>query len=345
MLQGLHSVVNLLFNGSPSAPSHASDKTTAKMTGPYRYIPYVVQDRTCSYSPSQFVTIVQENVHFDPQHNRTLRDCRVNEVIYLRREGAFDNGPHEVVVVRYSHSVFGKNGAVLGTDSRVGRFERLQHESMRQNNGVADLDSVCVVEVIEDVSHDYERVASFTPAQSTLSIVDCLVAACVISERAARHTTAPYMSMWYTHTLFESLRRLMGWPSLTEGTAHKRAGMWAELQVVTPQGRLVQSMDIVKKLRQQQSNILGYGESVAAIREAVRHDLHQDIQEGSAAQLEEVQTAIETARAGTWRAIDEAADYAYERVHREEILKAQLARSTEEVNKLRAQLAQLRNDS
>ncbi|TRM63855.1 hypothetical protein BD626DRAFT_568474 [Schizophyllum amplum] len=320
------------------------------MNTPKQYIPGLVAERSYPYSPKQFLNVVKDHEHSDAHRDRTLRDCHVDEVIHLRRESStLMKVPHEIILVCYSHTVIDANGATACTDVRVAKIERLKYyrsgaedgslgsvplytparRASRDSKGVAtgNLDRVLVGEKVAELAYGYERVGSFTPAQGSLNIVDCAVAAHTITERAEDYSTLQYMCMWYARMLFESLRRLAGTPTTQEGPAYKRAGMWRKARMVTAEGRLVldaRPSDLV-------SGVLGGAGDTQEreVRDAIERDRAVDSQ--GSEPLREVQEDIEVCRTETWRVIGEGAAAAYERIHREDILKAENARKDAEL--------------
>ncbi|TRM63850.1 hypothetical protein BD626DRAFT_492888 [Schizophyllum amplum] len=298
MWSGLRIISRFLLHGSFFVPSPDPDKTTARVTRPYQYIPSLVQDRSCSYSLRQLVDIIEDNGQMDPQRADTLRECRVDEVSHFRRDYMSGKGPHEIVVIRYSHAVIEENGASIRGDCRIARFERLAPGSATTlapppDSATVDLDHVRIAEFIEDLAYNYTCVARFVPERDTLNIVDCAVAAHIISERS-RAYTLQCPSLWYADALFHNLRCLSGSPPVHVGSARIRD-------------------------RASQTNA---GPSVI--------------------QLQEMQAAIKAKLDSTWQAIRKATEYAYERVHREEILKREAASRAAEMERLRAQLAEAR---
>ncbi|TRM60564.1 hypothetical protein BD626DRAFT_126304 [Schizophyllum amplum] len=345
-----------------SSPPSDSDKTTETMTEPLQYIPCLVGERSCAYTPRQFLDIVKDNNHLDPVRERTLRECLVDEVIHFRRDSSSARIPHEMVIVLYSHSIADKNGSV-GVDRRIAKFERLKRDqqgdedtlmgsvplyvesrgSSREVKGkdTGNLDRVYIAQILEQLSYDYKRVASFTPARGTLDVVDCAVVAYVLTERASNYSLLHYMCMWYARILFESLRLLAGQPPMRYGEANKRAGTWGKLPIVTIEGHLVLSTDFIISVLRRQINSTRSGEelNLDKVRDAIQHDREEDSMAGTAGPLREVRDVVEKLRKETWDAIAGATEVAYERVYREDILKEELARKTVELSMLRAQIA------
>ncbi|TRM63854.1 hypothetical protein BD626DRAFT_261682 [Schizophyllum amplum] len=348
MLQALLSIGRLLFSDVAPNP----DKTTERVTTPHQRIPYFVQERSCSYSPRQFVDIVGDNVHLDPFRDRTLRDCLVDEVIHFRRERAFGKLPHEFVIVCYSHAASSKDGTPTGIDRRLVKVERQRHYQSSDQDGYgpvplmsaaleADLDRALFAEFIADVSRSYVRVASFRPTQGSLNIVDCAVAAHTLSQRAGRYSTLQYTCMWYARMFFESLRRLAGSPLTQPGPALKRGGMWNRVRIVTVEGRLTldaPSADIVSMLLQAARRSRN-DEDADAVRDAVEHDRNED--SNVLDPLAEVLGSIQTLRCATWDTVANATAVAHERVYREDNLREELARKNQMLQRQKAELARL----
>lgn len=86
---------------------------------------------------------------------------------------------------------------------------------------------------------DFELVTSFKPAPGTLTIVDCVLAAHILTDRAPDCSTLRYSSMWHARMLFETLRRLAGAGPALDGPACRRAGRWFGLPLVNAEGRLL----------------------------------------------------------------------------------------------------------
>lgn len=67
---------------------------------------------------------------------------------------------------------------------------------------------------------------SFRPVPGGMfTIVECAVAAYVVTELAPDYRTFLYLSVWYVRMLFKTLRRPAAAPMAYDGPACERAGM------------------------------------------------------------------------------------------------------------------------
>ncbi|KAL1742268.1 hypothetical protein HDZ31DRAFT_75622 [Schizophyllum fasciatum] len=296
------------------------------MSKPYFVIPHIVQGTPSSSSPEELLDVLLENSKSDPHRDQTLRDCVVDE------------GAHEVVIILFSHTTTEPNGMSY-TDHRVAKIERLKEDrsgeytgwapsypQMRevtreqlQSDGSKNLDKVSFA---ENTDYWVKRgklalVASFVPPQGALDIVDCAVAAFVLTERALQYSTLQFMCMWYARLLFETLRGLAGGPRGCDGPACEEAGRYGKIRLVSPDGRL----KLPEKLRspsQAAVNLLGLLRTRYSAKHtesellAVQEDfLHQLGGEGKGSEniepLREVEALVRSLRNFYWTMIEDSA--------------------------------------
>ncbi|TRM59510.1 hypothetical protein BD626DRAFT_572477 [Schizophyllum amplum] len=241
--------------------------------------------------------------------------------------------PHEIVLVRFSHAVIDADGATIGTDHRIAKFERVKHYRSGDEDGY--LAPVPLFSTSRGASRDCKARArlparsAFTPDRGALNIVDCAAAAYVVSERSRDYSTLQYMDLWYARMLFESLRHLAKAPKTLPGPAYERAGTWRKAQMVTAEGRLVLDAHPADLVMLALASVRSAGENNESdVRDAIESDRAVDKQ-GS--HLREVQGDIEVCRSETWKVIEQVAVTTYERVHRLSLLEAesQIARRAE----------------
>lgn len=339
------------------------------MSIPKQTIPGIISDRSIPYSPQEFLDNIKDNEFYDTRRDHTLRECRVVEVLHLRRESNILSGgvPHEIILVRYAHTVIDKDGATVGIDDRIAKFERLKNyqpetgslqsvplapessAACRNSKGksTGNLDRVFVAQTIGQLARDYDVVATFTPDEGALNFVDCIVAAHVLTKRAKDYSTLNYMCLWYARMLFESLRLLAGTPTTQAGPVHKRAGMWLSTRMVTAEGRLMpegRSKDLVPLVD-------GRGSARRdVVHDAIERDRAQDSRPlASVEPLREIQELIQVCRTETWAAIQHSTTVAYEHIHAADIKAAraeeEAARAKEEAARAKEEAARVKEDA
>ncbi|KAL1671575.1 hypothetical protein EV122DRAFT_226339 [Schizophyllum commune] len=253
-----------------------------RMTPPHRPISPVIQDGYFACHPDALLANLAQ-AHEDPDRARTVRECGVDEVARYR-EVTSEKGAHEFVVFHFHHDSGGDDGAVL-TDRRVGRMERLreltaeEYSSLipRSTTSLADitreesqrsptnnLDRITIVENAEvwlSAHRQYMLVASFTPQAGALNIVDCVVAAHVLTQRARYYTTLQFMCMWYASSIFGTLHRLAGRPHITPGPAYDIAGRFGSVAMVDSSGDLLftEESHTLDEARKQMATLLRLG--------------------------------------------------------------------------------------
>ncbi|TRM60980.1 hypothetical protein BD626DRAFT_538491 [Schizophyllum amplum] len=336
-----------LLSGAPPNP----DKIAYSMSTPKQTIPGIISDRSIPYSPKEFLDNIKDNEFYDTRRDHTLRECRVVEVLHLRRESNILSGgvPHEIILVRYAHTVIDKDGATVGIDDRIAKFERLKNyqpetgslqsvplapessAACRNSKGksTGNLDRVFVAQTIGQLARDYDVVATFTPDEGALNFVDCIVAA------------------HYARMLFESLRLLAGTPTTQAGPVHTRAGMWLSTRMVTAEGRLMpegRSKDLVPLVD-------GRGSARRdVVHDAIERDRAEDSRLlASVEPLREIQELIQVCRTETWAAIQHSTTVAYEHIHAADIKAAraeeEAARAEEEAARAKEEVARAKEEA
>ncbi|KAL1742276.1 hypothetical protein HDZ31DRAFT_43611 [Schizophyllum fasciatum] len=326
-----------------SGPQLDPEKMLPPKSEPHFSINRIVEDMPSDSSPKELLDkIIARNSELDPHWDETLRTCVVEEVLHYRGNPGGKAG-HEAVVVRFSHTATDDNG-VSHTDYRAMKMERLKEVHRGEHTAlvpsypvVRDITREQLardgtenrdrVSFISDLDYwvtrgNLELVASFVPPQNSLNVVDCAVAAFVLTERAIHYTTLQFMCMWYARMLFETLRRLAGGPPGRDGPAYASAGKFGRFRLVTSDARL--------KLRETERTLNEAGDQVFTLLRlrhsagytddellAMREAFLRKFQEGEGKPmtiepLREVEAQVRHLRDSYWKTIESAARKAYD---------------------------------
>ncbi|KAL1760250.1 hypothetical protein FB107DRAFT_203534 [Schizophyllum commune] len=321
------------------------EKCVPYMSKPHFPIYHIVQESP-AHSPPDALLSIFARAEEDPRRDQTLRDCTVDDVAHYR-ELTGGKGAHEFVIARFHHDSTDGNG-VVHRDCRAAKFERLKKvyqeddytgctprsatplvnitREQLDKTTTETLDRVSFIENPRDWlsrHRKYELVASFTPAPGILNIVDCAVAAHVLTQRAVHYTTLQFMCMWYARMLFETLSRLAGSPPAVPGPALRTAGKFGKLRLVRPDGRLkVREQARTRDEAANQVVALLHlcvadmdDESAEAMLSAFLHEFEDAQGSTTIEPLREVEAQVRTLRDQQWEVIRKAARCEYDRRH------------------------------